>query len=286
MTRAKGTSQDDFWQTVGASFATAGRAIGRAAVEVGGACARGVKAIDPDVARFVAQMPVVGLTHLTPAMPGDLVLPDDGQRLVVFVHGLGGHRGNFLPMRWYFGCMGRHRCVAVGFEDRTSIPALAEQLTAFVHALVERCDLGEGPAVDLVCHSMGGLVARAALEDPTFRSLVAHIVTLGTPHHGSDLARWAQTHKILDLRPTSALIERLASQLPWDGAVMPPMTCFWSPSDLVIMPPEAACVEGATNVCMEGFTHLSFLIHPRVMQRTLEAVSPAALAEPAQVEIL
>jgi hypothetical protein len=42
-----------------------------------------------------------------------------------------------------------------------------------------------GVPVDVVAHSQGGVVVRAALgDDPA----VEHVVTLGTPHHGADLA--------------------------------------------------------------------------------------------------
>ncbi len=49
-----------------------------------------------------------------------------------------------------------------------------------------------GVPVDIVAHSQGGLVARMALEegddlDPRVPR-IEHLVTLGTPHHGADLA--------------------------------------------------------------------------------------------------
>ncbi|MBA2674750.1 alpha/beta fold hydrolase [Ramlibacter sp.] len=49
-------------------------------------------------------------------------------------------------------------------------------------------------SVVILAHSMGGLVARAMMQEQTFRDgtrggeHVLHLVTLGTPHHGSPLA--------------------------------------------------------------------------------------------------
>lgn len=43
----------------------------------------------------------------------------------------------------------------------------------------------EGRKFVLVCHSMGGLVARMALEHHGAAADVAALITLGTPHHGS-----------------------------------------------------------------------------------------------------
>ena len=46
-----------------------------------------------------------------------------------------------------------------------------------------------GVPIDVIAHSQGGLVVRAALGAPGGPAPpVAHVVTLGTPHHGADLA--------------------------------------------------------------------------------------------------
>jgi len=42
----------------------------------------------------------------------------------------------------------------------------------------------------LLGHSLGGLVCRAAVGDPRYWDRVAGLVTLGTPHGGSDMARF------------------------------------------------------------------------------------------------
>ncbi|QGY39054.1 alpha/beta fold hydrolase [Pseudodesulfovibrio cashew] len=48
-----------------------------------------------------------------------------------------------------------------------------------------------GGKVVLVGHSLGGLVIRAAVGNPRFWGKIAGVMTLGTPHGGSDLARLA-----------------------------------------------------------------------------------------------
>ena len=44
-----------------------------------------------------------------------------------------------------------------------------------------------GAKVDIVAHSMGGLVARSALENYGKADLVQNLITLGTPHKGSPM---------------------------------------------------------------------------------------------------
>lgn len=61
----------------------------------------------------------------------------------------------------------------------------------------------------LLCHSMGGLVARSALDlDPTLP--VRRMVFLGTPHHGSPLERTGNIlHTVLGSGPYTAPLSRL-----------------------------------------------------------------------------
>jgi triacylglycerol esterase/lipase EstA (alpha/beta hydrolase family) len=259
----EGGEKTDFWARLGRGALDLSRRVARAVGD-------GVRSVDPDLRRFASQLPAMGLTQLASYGMSGAVPPQNGERLVVFVHGLGGSRGNFLPMLFFFRAMGRQRCLPMSFEDSSSVSSMAAQLRA---AILEAD--AEGLGVDLVCHSMGGIVARVALEDAAVAGKVAHLVTLGTPHSGSLLARYAQTEKILDLRPDSELMERLSGQIPWGGVPeMPPLTAFWSREDMVIMPPEAACVEGAENIQMEGFSHLSFLLKARAWQAVMTALEP------------
>ncbi|WP_130014247.1 esterase/lipase family protein [Serinicoccus sediminis] len=74
-----------------------------------------------------------------------------------------------------------------------------EQLVGLIRKAVERQRPGSFDGVDLVCHSMGGLVMREALlamdrrEQGSAARLVHRVVTLGTPHRGiafQRLPRW------------------------------------------------------------------------------------------------
>ncbi len=248
----------------------------RATAGAAQACARQLDAIDPDARRFAAQVPLMAAARLLPAprLSRDAAHHTNNTAStapppVIFVHGLGGHPRDFSALGLYFSHRGCTQALALDVDGCTSIDAMASSLTLAIDDLHQRIQR----PIALVCHSMGGLVARTALLDPEAAAKVASLTTLGSPHHGSDLARWARSELITPLRPGSELLQRLDAQLPWDARRMPPLTCFWSPSDLVIMPPQSACIPGARNIqAPTGTTHLSYLLQPGLWRQIFEAV--------------
>ena len=264
------------WQRVGVGLQIAGRALSKAAVTAGQGAAAAWQSVDPDLRRHLLQLPVMGLTMLGRARPPLEALPSDGHRPVVFVHGLGGHRGNFVPMRAYFRYIGRSRTYSVGFAPDLNLDAMALSLRAAIAEVLERNQLPPDAQLDLVAHSMGGLVCRLALEDPQTAARVAHLVTLGTPHAGTHVARFASTGHTLDLRPDSEIVARLRRQVPWRGPpVLPRLTALWSRADMLLLPASTGCVDGAENIEMEGFTHYSYLLHARAWRQVVAELERA-----------
>ncbi len=252
--------------------------LGQAAWEVACATGRGLAAayhaVDPDVRRDLAQMPVLALTLLAPGWKEPVALPDDGKRPVIFIHGMGGHRGNFLALHGWLRTRGWRRCYSVGFPEGGDFVQLSRQLAAFVRSVIAVNDLGDEDQVDLVGHSMGGVVARLAIAEMDLSSRVAHLVTLGTPHHGTHAARFAGTGRSLDLRPDSPLVTRLGQQEPWSSP--PRLVCLWSESDPMMQPATTACVEGADNQELAGMSHINYLLRPAAWKAVEQALSSPA----------
>lgn len=257
----------DATRKVGRALATAGRWVGRKAAD-------GWQAIDPDLRAHLAQLPVVGLTQLSARGTAITPVPDDGHRPVVFVHGFGGAPGNFLPLRAWLWTKGLKRTYAFEQPGEGSLEDAAGVLSAYIQAVLEVNALPPEAQVDLVAHSMGGVVARLALDDRATRARVATLVTLGSPHAGSHLARYANTTRALALRPGSTAMVRLDAQLPWAGSPgWPRLVAFWSPADVIVIPAESARVEGATNLELPGFTHYSYLVRPECWRRVKDALA-------------
>lgn len=232
-------------------------------------------AVDPDVWTHASDLPLLALTLLAPRAPPLEALPDDGTRPVVFVHGLAGAPGNFLPMRAWFRARGRRRTLAVALPPDRAVEVLG---AALADTLASAAALSPDGRVDVVAHSLGGLVARAALLELARRRkgkacLVGALVTLGTPHAGSHLARYANTVTTRDLRPGSPLLAKLEAQLPWRGPPQQPrLVSFWSRADVIVLPAEQATVAGAENVELRGLSHNGLLLRPAAWDAVFRAL--------------
>jgi len=234
---------------------------------VGTRVAAAYRGIDPDLRRHIAELPLMSYSLFSrKARPVEAGV-SDGRPPLVFVHGLGGGRGDFVPMAWYLRRKGRRRSYSMRFEGPGDVETQARQLAEFVRNVV--AVTGEAQ-VDVVAHSLGGVAARVAIQDHGLAPLVRRLVTMGSPHHGTYVARLGNTPITRDLRPDSALMERLApTALPASVQV----TSFWSNADLVIMPPESAALEASVEVDMTPLTHYGYLIHPRSWRAVLAALS-------------
>lgn len=248
-----------FWNVLGRGVRAAGRGVSTA-----------YHAVDPDVRADLARAPLLGLTLLTARHRPIRPLPDDGHRPLLFVHGLGGHRGNFAPMRAWLALRGRRRSYAIGLPDGP-LDQLGLRLAETIAQIVDVNNLGVDERIDIVAHSMGGLVSRLALLDVEVTNRVHSLVTLGTPHSGTQAARFAGSGRARDLRPDSHVLDRLAGQDPWHGATR--LVCLWSLADPLMQPAETARLPGAEHVELPDMTHLQYLLDRRAWTAIRDALT-------------
>lgn len=83
----------------------------------------------------------------------------------------------------------KYPCGTFAYPNDDTLPVSAELLSRELH---EFSDAYPGRRVALVCHSMGGLVARWCVEDPELDpGNVDRLIMVAPPTHGSQLARFA-----------------------------------------------------------------------------------------------
>lgn len=186
-----------------------------------------------------------------------------GQRGVVFVHGFFCNRGFWTP--WLKRLQGRgHAFVAVNLEPLFgSIDHYAPQ----IEEAVQRVTRATGLPPLLVCHSMGGLAARAWLNQMKGEARVHHVVTIGTPHHGTWLARFGRGHNSRQMRLRSDWQARLDQDMPASRHAL--FTCWYSNCDNIVFPASTATLSGAENRLVRGAAHVQLAFLPQVMNATL-----------------
>jgi triacylglycerol lipase len=154
-------------------------------------------------------------------------------------------------------------CVAVDLDPAfVPIRRYAAALDGAVHRLTVACG-GRPPVV--VAHSMGGVAVRAWLAGagPDARRRVHRVVTIGSPHRGTWLARFAGTPNGRDMRIGSELLATLdATESPELRAAF---VCFWSDCDNVVFPSAHATLTGADNRKIEGWAHVHLVEHPAIV---------------------
>jgi pimeloyl-ACP methyl ester carboxylesterase len=127
--------------------------------------------------------------------------------------------------------------------------------------------------VAIVAHSMGGLVARAWMRAHGSAG-VARVITLGTPHHGTALARFGLGRNAFQMRPDSAWLRALA--LSEDAATRALITSLYTHHDNIVSPRVSSRLEGARNLEFGGIGHVALGRHPRVLAAVMAEL--AALA--------
>ena len=122
--------------------------------------------------------------------------------------------------------------------------------------LVQRTLASSGaPSVDLVGYSAGGVIARLYVRDDEGASVVRRVLTLGSPHHGTDVAALAQ--EVAGGCPTaceqlatgSELLRRLdAGDETPEG---PEWVTVRTRADATVTPSASAALAGALNVVVQ-----------------------------------
>lgn len=127
----------------------------------------------------------------------------------------------------------------------------------------------------VVGHSMGGLVLRAWLRQARAPERVHRLVTLGTPHLGTWLARWGHTRNAQQMRLGSAWLEALTQDSPRDWHRH--FVCFYSNADNIVFPPCRATLAGGDNRFVPGLAHVQMVNAPDVMDAVLALLEAPAV---------
>jgi triacylglycerol lipase len=171
----------------------------------------------------------------------------------------------FLPLQAYLRAHGVRQILAYDYQSSLGIEHAARGLREYLRRHVR------GGRVELVCHSLGGLVARVYLEQLGGARRVDRCITLGTPHRGTYNAYWLSSRVGRELRPDSDVLERLAASGARAGNVR--YTSIVAGSDNMVIPRVFAA--GEDTVYVPDVGHLGMLFSPGVFRAVLDRLHPA-----------
>jgi triacylglycerol lipase len=215
------------------------------------------------------------------AEPDHLPNQIDSRCGVVLVHGFVCNRGLWNPWMRKLRARGTP-FIAVNLEP---LFGTIDDYPRIIEAAVARLESLTGAPVVLVGHSMGGLAIRAWLQRFDADARVHRIITIGSPHQGTWLARYGHTLNGKQMRQRSAWLSALAAAEPATRSAR--FTCLYGHCDNIVFPAAAATLPGAENVHVRGAAHVQMVFQPVVFNEVWRWLSsPPTLTVPAPADLL
>jgi triacylglycerol esterase/lipase EstA (alpha/beta hydrolase family) len=187
-----------------------------------------------------------------------------GRRGVVFIHGFVCNRGLWTP--WLRKLTHSRRAfVAVSL---TPVFGSIDRYVDTIDQAVRKVTQATGMSPMVICHSMGGLAVRAWLRaSPNADARVHHIVTIGTPHHGTWLSRLPFARNARQMAIGNRWLKDLQTSEPASRYKL--FTCYFSHCDNIVFPATTATLAGADNRHVVGLAHVALAFDQTVISESL-----------------
>lgn len=181
---------------------------------------------------------------------------------VLLVHGFAANKSNWTFLQRDLRAAGYGHVHALNYNPfRADIPAIAERCVERARTLMEAAG---ADGVHVVGHSLGGLVARYAVQIGGLEE-ARTCVTVASPHQGVGAARAAAWPlSVAQLRPDADVLVRLKAS---SRRMATRFVAYYSNLDLLVPGHRGRIVEPAlraTNVLVKDEGHLSILLSRRL----------------------
>ena len=185
---------------------------------------------------------------------------------VVLLHGFAMNRTNWIWLGRRLAARGIGPLYGTSYFSPQTIKRSARHLQQFVESVLAK---EGGERVDIVAHSLGGMVARYYIERLDGAKRVHRLVTIGSPHRGTAIAHFGPLiPSAQESRIDSPLYAEMGPVIAREGLSY---TSIWSRADAIIEPPESASLAPAgEDRVFDDLGHLSLLLSPRVIDTVAE----------------
>ncbi|HEU0032729.1 MAG TPA: alpha/beta fold hydrolase [Kofleriaceae bacterium] len=208
---------------------------------------------------------------LSAARPvGFLPLPGartKGPRPVILLHGYAMNRANFVPLAYRLARAGLGPIFGFEYWTLGRVAAGARQLGWFIDEVREATGASE---VDIVGHSMGGVVGRYYVTFAGGDGVVRNLITLGSPHAGTDVSAIGVGHPTRELLLGSKLVTRMAAAPPLQKTRV---TVIWSHADALVPGARQRELPGAEVIMYDDLGHVALLGSRRVANEVIRRLA-------------
>lgn len=199
----------------------------------------------------------------------------DSRVPVLLLHGYGCNAGYWARLAPRLDAAG----ISHATLDLEPVGCSIDEYAPLVERAVQSLRAATGARyVAIVGHSMGGLVARAWLRAYGQGALdrTARLITLGTPHHGTGLARFGVGANARQMRHGGK-----AGPSPWlralaageGAAVRRRITSIYTHHDNIVSPQTSSELPGARHIAFGGIGHVALGHDARVLAAVMEELA-------------
>ncbi len=162
---------------------------------------------------------------------------------VVLVHGFLENGNTFKPLQKRLEKRGFvcYRPKLIHSDGRGGLEYLAAHLKKDIDA-----EFGPDQPINIVAFSMGGLVSRYYLQNLGGAARCKKLVTVSSPHNGTNAAWLYPSKGAVQMRPGSPFLADLNSTQDRLGKI--PVSSYRTPMDLIILPPTSSIWDRAENL--------------------------------------
>jgi len=215
---------------------------------------------------------LVPLSWLMILLPQPQVRPSDGEGPpIIMVPGYALNSGSLWGLATYLRRQTGRTVVVVNNRPISApVPVYARKLSQTIDAVLRQSGAKQ---VDLVGHSMGGIICAWAVNRMESAPQVRKLVTLGSPWKGTKYAALGHLVQARDLLPGSSVIQDV--QQPATA-----VTAIWSDADHLLIPITSGTTEGTESVELEMVGHMDMLMSMQTYSTVLQALTEEAIVGP------
>ncbi len=203
----------------------------------------------------------------------DPIVRDPDRPALLLIHGYLCNRAVWQPLL----DAGVLRDCNVATVNLEPLFADIDRYAEVVHgALTRLLDASGASRATLVCHSMGGLAARAYLRRYG-DARVERVITLATPHHGTVFGRVGIGRNAKQMATGSDFLAQLAASET--AALRAKFVCIAARDDNLIVPRSSPLLPGAGARPLEGVGHLALVEDARAWTLIADEVASARGAQ-------